>query len=197
MNNYYLNITKEERENILDKHKNVYDGYVTNYVKPELQQLYVQDFANDKGGITVNNKGVVTTYRNMNINEDVFSGSEFEPQDVHYEQHDMIGDGDDDLEHGTMESELDELYDDEFIKSRYPKDYKFNKKDFGKKYKLSKLKSGLDKIDTKDEVDDEKPDFDDIDMELVDGVKMDESKKQKLRNQLSESLNMFKRINNY
>ena len=35
------------------------------------------------------------------------------------------------------------------------------------KYKLSKLKSGLDKIDTKDEVDDEKPDFDDIDKYLV------------------------------
>jgi len=31
MNQYFFNVTKEERENILDKHKTVYDGYVTQY----------------------------------------------------------------------------------------------------------------------------------------------------------------------
>ena len=33
MNQYFFKITKEERENILDKHKTVYDGYVTEYAK--------------------------------------------------------------------------------------------------------------------------------------------------------------------
>lgn len=65
-----MKITPEERENILDRHKTVYDGYVTNFVKPSTQEMYIQDLANDKNGVTVNNKGHVTTYKNMNINED-------------------------------------------------------------------------------------------------------------------------------
>lgn len=69
MNAYFMKITPEDRENILDKHKHVYDGYVTNYVKPGASELYVQDFANDKNGITVSNNGNVTHYKNMNINE--------------------------------------------------------------------------------------------------------------------------------
>lgn len=110
MSAYFVNITKEERENILDKHKNVYDGYVTNYVQPEQQPLYVQDFANDKDGITISNKGVVKNYTNMNINEDVYSGAAFEPDNVQYEEEmdemlDMIGDGEDDLTHGTFDDD--------------------------------------------------------------------------------------------
>jgi len=31
MNAYFFNITNEERNNILDKHKEIYDGYVTQY----------------------------------------------------------------------------------------------------------------------------------------------------------------------
>jgi len=69
MNAYFFNITNEERNNILDKHKEIYDGYVTQYAKPNEQPLYTQDFANDKNGITVNNKGEVGEYRNMNIND--------------------------------------------------------------------------------------------------------------------------------
>lgn len=110
MNAYFVNVTKEERENILDKHKNVYDGYVTNYVQTNQQPLYVQDFANDKDGITISNKGVVKNYTNMNINEDVYSGAGFEPDNVQYEEEvdemfDMIGDGSDDLEHGTFDDD--------------------------------------------------------------------------------------------
>lgn len=69
MNSYFFKMTKEEKENILDKHKSVYDGYVTQYVKPNQEPLMVQDFANDKNGITVNNKGNVTGYKNVSINE--------------------------------------------------------------------------------------------------------------------------------
>lgn len=105
MNSYFFNITKDERENILDKHKEIYDGYVTEYAKPEEQPLYVQDFANDKKGITVNNNGDVTEYKNVGINEMKHDGkstglfSDEEPID---EQLDMVGDGPDDLEHGTV-----------------------------------------------------------------------------------------------
>jgi hypothetical protein len=63
-------MTNEERDNILDQHKTIYDGYVTSYAQqPKEQPLYTQDFANDKQGLTVNNKGVVTSYKNMGINE--------------------------------------------------------------------------------------------------------------------------------
>jgi hypothetical protein len=123
MNAYFTKMTKEEKENILDQHKKIYDGYVTQYGQNVPQPLYVQDFANDKGGITINNKGEVTQYKNMNINEmrfdgkstglfdeDVMSGAKFEPEvniesEEMDEQLDMIGDGVDDLEHGTFGKE--------------------------------------------------------------------------------------------
>jgi len=138
MNAYFFKMTNEEKNNILDQHKTVYDGYVTSYVQPEKNQpLYVQDMANDKQGLTVSNKGVVTGYKNMNINEMRFDGkstglfSDEEPKeqghvspgaiydteetfesemDEEYyvslgEQLDMIGDGEDDLEHGVFGDE--------------------------------------------------------------------------------------------
>jgi hypothetical protein len=83
-------MTNEERNNILDQHKTIYDGYVTEYAQGENKQpLYVQDFANDKGGITVNNKGEVKPYTNVGINESIDG------------RLDMIGDGEDDLRNGT------------------------------------------------------------------------------------------------
>lgn len=83
MANYFFNnISKEERQNILDKHKTVYDGFVTEYGQSiNNQPLYVQDFANDKGGITVSNKGVVKNYTNMNINENYESISDMNEED--------------------------------------------------------------------------------------------------------------------
>ena len=129
MNAYFFNITNEERSNILDKHKEIYDGYVTQYSKSNEQPLYTQDFANDKNGITVNNRGEVGEYRNMNINEmrydgkdtglfsdevteDVYSGSHgFEPEesfeDLDEMQIDTIGDGPMDLDHGTIDYDND------------------------------------------------------------------------------------------
>lgn len=70
MNAYFFNISDEERKNILDKHKTLYDGYVVrgNNV-PNEQPLYVQDFATDKKGLTLNNAGKVKEYTNRNINE--------------------------------------------------------------------------------------------------------------------------------
>jgi hypothetical protein len=199
-------MTNEERDNILDQHKTIYDGYVTSYAQqPKEQPLYTQDFANDKQGLTVNNKGVVTTYKNMGINEMRFDnkstglfvdeengfketmeqghisgGSIYEPEesfesedkdDEYYvslgEQLDMIGDGEDDLEHGVFGHEDEE---DMILISP--------------------------EIDFDDEDDDELvfdlddkifDDEDDIDDEEVDG----------LFDNLRESLDMFKRFTKY
>lgn len=131
MNAYFFKMTNEERKNILDQHKDLYDGYVTRYNQSNEQPLYVQDFANDKAGITVNNRGEVGEYRNMRINEDAHISSELTPSKTFESQNietsvtleddeftglDTIGDGDYDLEHGTFshdefELDLDDLED--------------------------------------------------------------------------------------
>ena len=91
MAQYFFKMSQAEKNDILDKHKTIYDGYVTQYgQQPNTQPLYVQDFASDKGGITVNNKGEVKPYTNMNINEDI-------------DRHDRIGDGPTDLKGGTVD----------------------------------------------------------------------------------------------
>lgn len=102
MAQYFFGITKEEKENILNQHKTVYDGYVTQYGQNNEQPLYVQDFANDKNGITVSNKGVVKGYTNVNINES-HSGL------------DMIGDGDMDLVNGTVDIDDETNWEDDGI----------------------------------------------------------------------------------
>jgi hypothetical protein len=187
-------MTNEERDNILDQHKTIYDGYVTSYVQPEKNQpLYVQDMANDKQGLTVSNKGVVTGYKNMNINEMwadkkdtglfsdeepkegyVSAGVKYAPEETFEGLHDMIGDGEDDLEHGTFghEDEEDmvlvspEAYDDE--------DYYKSPSD--------------DELDDEGFVfDDDSVIFDDIDQDEVEG----------LFDNLRESLDMFKRFTKY
>lgn len=108
MNAYFFNVTNEDKKNILDQHKEIYDGYVTEYIKPNSEPLYVQDFANDKEGVTVNNKGDITTYKNVNINEMKHDGKDtglFSDEVEMDEQLDMIGDGPSDLEHGTVGDE--------------------------------------------------------------------------------------------
>ena len=100
MAQYFFKMSQAEKNDILDKHKTIYDGYVTEYgQQSNTQPLYVQDFANDKLGITVNNKGEVMPYTNMNINEDI-------------DRHDRIGDGPTDLKGGTVDLENQ---DDEYL----------------------------------------------------------------------------------
>ena len=83
-------MNKEEKDNILDQHKQAYDGYVTRYNQESNQTpLYVQDYANDKNGITVNNKGVVKPYTNMGINEshtglDMIGGDQHDQSEYKY-----------------------------------------------------------------------------------------------------------------
>jgi len=76
-NAFFLNITKEEKESIQDKHRSQYDGYVSRgFNTPKEQILNVENLAQDtkgitEGGITVNNKGDVTKYKNTNINQKI------------------------------------------------------------------------------------------------------------------------------
>ena len=63
-------MSNEEKENILSKHKEVYNGYQT--MQPKVnntQPLYVQDFAKDKLGATITNDGTVKPYTDYRINE--------------------------------------------------------------------------------------------------------------------------------
>ena len=91
MAQYFFKMTNEEKNNILNQHKTIYDGYVTEYgQQTNKQPLYVQDYANDKVGLVVSNKGVVKPYTNMGINES-HSGL------------DMIGDNSEHLKNGTVD----------------------------------------------------------------------------------------------
>jgi hypothetical protein len=171
-------MTNEERTNILDQHKEMYNGFATNNVTSNMQPLYVQDFANDKGGVTVNNRGEVTNYKNVGINEDVMSGSEviptetFEGDDEYFmslgEKLDMIGDGDDDLENGTVD--LDDQSNFELLMSP----------------EMGDMGIEVDDMDIDNEVDFEEMLFGDNDF--------DDEEKGEIAFQIKESLDMFNRI---
>ncbi len=178
MNAYFFKMTNEERTNILDQHKEMYNGFATNNVTSNMQPLYVQDFANDKGGVTVNNRGEVTNYKNVGINEDVMSGSEviptetFEGDDEYFmslgKKLDMIGDGDDDLENGTVD--LDDQSNFELLMSP----------------EMGDMGVEVDDMDIDNEVDFEEMLFGDNDF--------DDEEKGEIAFQIKESLDMFNRI---
>ena len=198
MNQYFFKMTNEERTNILDQHKHVYDGYVTNYSKPNEQPLYVQDFANDKGGITINNKGKITTYKNMGINENILENEEEVPYMVSVgEQLDMIGDGDDDLEHGTFS------HDDQ--NDRFVECFHCSGKGHDE-FTDSECEwcggTGMsDSFDDEEEdeyggfMDDKEDSFDDIDTSNLLGSN-DEVTIDDLQEQVNKSLDMFRRFKN-
>ena len=219
MAQYFFGITPAERKNILDQHKTIYDGYVTEYGQNNSQPLYVQDFANDKEGITVSNKGEVKKYTNMNINESQ-SGL------------DMIGDGENDLVNGTVDisdmsdwedenieyislgledefDELDEGWDDNIRKSRYD-DYSPEK--FRKLPKV--FRAGMEDFEGTQLRDKEEEeynryfeddfDFDDIEDDDFDPLyetefsdEIDEDILPELTQKLNESLDMFRRFRKY
>lgn len=98
-------LSAAEKSDILNQHKSVYNGYQT--MQPQVsntQPLTVYDFAGDKDGMVVNNKGEVKKYTNMGINEQV------EQKEVCDECGSMIMDGMcTECNYGHMEeSELDE-----------------------------------------------------------------------------------------
>ena len=203
MAQYFFKMTNEERTNILDQHKTIYDGYVTEYAQGENKQpLYVQDFANDKGGITVNNKGEVKPYTNMGINESIDG------------RLDMIGDGDDDLRNGTVDfSSIDNDNDDSYISLGITSnddedDHRdlsmYNPYDGDKNFDFDDEESfdiELDEVD--DTILDLKPEWSDDEEGIVNDIyndnfdEVDEEEKDSFLNKLNESLDMFRRFKKY
>ena len=214
MAQYFFKMTNEERTNILDQHKTIYDGYVTEYAQGENKQpLYVQDFANDKGGITVNNKGEVKPYTNMGINESIDG------------RLDMIGDGDDDLRNGTVDfSNIDNDEDDSYISlgtmsddfepedvysdrededgSRYERRKRFfDDEDEESEWDEESFDIELDEVD--DTILDLKPEWSDEEEGIVNDIyndnfdEVDEEEKDSFLNKLNESLDMFRRFKKY
>jgi hypothetical protein len=177
-------MSNEEKENILDQHKHLYDGYVTKYNQESNQTpIYVQDLANDKNGITLNNKGEVKSYRNVGINESPL---------------DRIADGDTDLKNGTVDldntdnnrEEVDAIIDND----RYPSPSEDDS--------LSEFDDEMEINNDQYEYDiDELEDYSSEEMgegfteEVYDEV--DEDILPEFKSKLQESLDMFKRFKNY
>ena len=178
MNAYFFNMSQAEKNDILDQHKKVYDGFVTTYGQQINQQpLYTQDYANDKGGLVVNNKGEVKTYTNMNINEaNAMTGSKYIPDvsfdfggpDDTFEREyngfsgeDMIGDSETDMKHGTFEDDDDEV--------SYELDF---------------------------DIEDNEPSYEDVDVYGFDD-EVDSEVLEPLQEQVNKTLDMFKRFKNY
>jgi len=195
MSAYFFKMTNEEKQNILDKHKTVYDGFVTNYIKPKQQELYVQDFANDKEGITINNKGVVTNYKNMGINEGTVENEENDSYMVSVgEQIDMIGDGENDLKHGTFDNDMDpELFNDNIEQCErcgglgYHEDTDEDCEECDGTGFYDKLYNSKDEESLN------------MDFPYSDDIKLDveEELQEPLMEQLDKTLDMFKRFKNY
>jgi hypothetical protein len=211
MNAYFFKMTKEEKSNILDQHKTLYDGYVTRYNQESNQYpLYVQDYANDKNGITVSNKGNVKQYTNININESPL---------------DRIGDGPYDLKNGTVD--IDSYMDTEdrntqFMHDVYPSpnEEEFDYESFGNyaddmkqnedqyEYDIDQLEDySSEEINETFDDDFEDSEQDDPFIEMGEGFEevdneeiisnVDEEDLPEFYSQLQESLDMFKRFKKY
>jgi hypothetical protein len=119
----------------------------------------------------------------MGINESVLESEEEESYMVSVgEQLDMIGDGEDDLEHGTFEDD---------DASTWPgTDYGDNEEDDYKDLSMYNPYYG----------DDEEPEFEDMDIEDVLGLSNDDDEEDEvissLQEQVNKSLDMFRRFKN-
>lgn len=192
MNAYFFKMDRQEKNNILDQHKQVYDGYVTRYNQQSNEYpLYVQDLANDKNGITLNNKGNVKNYTNVNINESSI---------------DTIADRTTDLRNGTVD--LDSVpdtayYNTELMHDFYPSPNEDEKDYYSAGQVMPELDIDLyldaDDFDDRFEYDiDELEDYsaDEI-REDLDLEKVNEENVPDLMVNINESLNMFERFKKY
>jgi len=179
MNAYFFNTTKEERDNILDQHKKLYDGYVTRNQESNMTPLYVQDLANDKIGITVNNKGEVKGYTNVGINESPL---------------DKIADGPRDLKNGTVD--LDDAPNDRsevntiLMHDRYPspsEDDSFDEYEDEMALNNDEYEYDIDELEDYSAEDISEDLFTEVDQDILPDF----------MSQINESLDMFKRLKRY
>ena len=66
MNAYFFNPTEEEKNKIRKLHNKEKDNLKYD---PNKTQLTVSDIIKDADGVTVNNEGTVTKYKNFDINK--------------------------------------------------------------------------------------------------------------------------------
>lgn len=196
MNAYFFKMSKDEKNNILDQHKNLYDGYVTKYNQESNQTpLYVQDLANDKMGITLDNKGNVKNYTNFRVNESPL---------------DRIADGSRDLKNGTVDFDSVEetnLENAEMMHDVYPSpnedesefvtygnfadEMQSNKNQY--EYDIDEL-GDYSSEDISEMYEDEDESYEEVDLPLDE---MDEDDLPDVLSDITESLDMFKRFKKY
>ena len=199
MNAYFFKMSRDEKNNILDQHKHVYDGYVTKYNQESNQTpIYVQDLANDKLGVTLDNKGNVKNYTNFRVNESPL---------------DRIADGPRDLKNGTVDIDsIDDTVESnvEFMHDTYPSpnENEFNFESFGQfademavnndqyEYDIDELEdySSEDISETFDDEESDTETFDDVSLDLYE---IDEDDFSDVFTDIHESLDMFKRFKKY
>ena len=224
MNAYFFKMDKQEKENILDQHKHIYDGYVTKYNQQSNQTpLYVQDLANDKMGLTVNNKGVVKTYSNMNINEthtglDMIGGDPHSQSNMKYRH----------LKNGTVDFDNfsdTNLVDKDTMNDNYPSPNENEQEyvSYGNfkdemSQNLDQYEYDIDELEDfstdglysdNDETEDDETEYDeteddetedDEDYNFSDDLdisSVDEENQYDVLSNINESLNMFKKFKNY
>ena len=220
MNAYFFKMSKEEKSNILDQHKSLYDGYVTKYNQESNQSpLYVQDFANDKNGITLNNKGVVKPYTNMGINEshsglDMIGGDQHDQSEYKYRH----------LKNGTVDLD-DYEFNSDNEEYPSPNEEEFDYETFGKfademknnddqyEYDIDKLEDySAEQMNGDDDMDDYEDrsmynpyyggeEEDELNFDLLnpfqDDIDVDDEDLPNVVSSITESLDMFKRFKKY
>ena len=118
MNAYFFKMTNEERDNILNQHKTIYDGYVTGY-----KNMNINEMRYDGKSTGLFSKEEPKEYGHIS------GGSIYEPEETFESEfevvtdfsddddnfmvsvgahRDMIGDGNHDLEHGVFGHEDEE-----------------------------------------------------------------------------------------
>jgi hypothetical protein len=166
-------LSAAEKSDILDQHKSLYNGYQT--MQPQVsntQPLYTYDFAGDKDGMVVNNKGEVKKYTNMGINEQVEGKEMCEQCGGRMTEGICEQCGSGDMEEGV--GKLDDIYDEEDLNPSAGFDYiegPSNSTDtFEKMHHMKKIKSegeyedpdneddGFEDLEVGDQIDEDETD---------------------------------------